>query len=162
MTLKTTLTKPTTLWISLIATIVLTVAFQIAIRIWDLTLLDTISDPVEARLAISTMSLEQNIIHAWITATLDVAYPIAYGALFIGSAYKLYGKFGWLVALPIFVLVPIDLLEGVVQVLALTDVADWLDAKAYLTPIKTILSLFGAFTTVTGWIIWCFGWLRRS
>lgn len=162
MNLKTTLTETKTLWISFIATILLTIAFQAAIFIWDLRLLDAISDPSKARRAISTMSSAQCIIHAWITATLDVAYPIAYGALFIGSGYKFYGKFGWLVASPMLVLVPIDLIEGVVQVLALTEVVDWIDAKAYLTPIKTILFLLGILTTVFGWIIWFLGRIRNS
>jgi hypothetical protein len=162
MNLINTLSDNRTLWITFISTILLTVAFQIAVSVWDLILLDAISDPAEARQAISLMSPDQHAIHAWITATLDVAYPYAYGALFIGSAYKFYGRFGWLFALPAFVLVPIDLVEGVVQVLALTNLADWIDAKAYLTPLKTILFLLGILTTVVGWFIWLLGWMRNS
>ncbi len=154
MDLKNTLTVNRNLWISFVATILLTIAFQVAVSIWDLQLLDAISDPSEVRQAISSMSSDQHLVHAWITATLDVAYPITYGALFIGSGYKFYGKFGWLIACPVFVLVPVDLLEGVVQVFALTDVADWIDAKAYLTPLKTVLFLIGILTTVIGWVIW--------
>ena len=57
---------------------------------------------------------------------------------------------------------PTDLLEGVVQVLALTDVTDWVDAKAILTPLKTILFLLGLVTTIIGWVIWLVGRLRGS
>ena len=162
MNLQETLSQNRLLWASFIATILLTVAFQIAADMWGLTLIDAISDPEETRLAIASMSSDQNVIHAWITATLDVAYPLAYGALFIGSGYKFYGKWGWIVAAPVYVLVPTDLLEGIVQVLALTDVADWIDAKAVLTPLKTMLFLIGLATTVIGWVIWLIGRFRKS
>ena len=139
----------------------LTFSFQIAVGIWDLTLIDAISDPAESRLVIASMSSDQQIIHAWITATLDVAYPLAYGALFIGSAYKFYSRWGWLIAVPSFVVIPVDLLEGVVQVLALTGMTDWIDAKAFLTPLKTYLFLFGFAATVLGWLIWLVGKIRN-
>ena len=154
MSINTTLTRNQTLWIAFIATVLLTLAFQIAVDIWSLTLIDAIADPDETRLAIASMSAEQNVTHAWITATLDVAYPLAYGALFIGSAHKFYGSWGWILAAPVYILVPTDLLEGVVQVLALADVTDWVDAKAVLTPLKTGLFLLGLTTTVVGWVIW--------
>ena len=99
------------------------------------------------------MSEDQRIVHAWITATLDVVYPLAYGALFIGSALKFYNKFGWLIASPFFVLVPMDILEGIIQVLALTGTVDMMDAKAVLTPVKSILFLFGLSTTIIGFIL---------
>ena len=162
MSLQDTLSNTRTLWLSFGVTIALLIAIRVAAQIWNLTLLDEICDPSKARIAISSMSPDQNITHAWITATLDVAFPIAYGALFIGSGFKFYGKWGWLVALPVFVLVPTDLIEGVVQVLALTNVADWLEAKAFLTPLKFALSLLGALTTVVGWIIWLIVRIRRS
>ena len=162
MNLKDTLSKNSTLWLAFIATILLTFSFQVAVGIWDLTMIDAISDPAETRLAIASMSSDQHVIHAWITGTLDVAYPLAYGALFIGSGYKFYGKWGWLVAAPAYVVIPVDLLEGVVQVLALTNVTDWLDAKAILTPLKTVLFLIGLLTTIVGWIIWLISKLRRS
>ena len=161
MNLRNTLTDNRILWMSFIATILLTITFQVAVGIWDLTLIDAISDPGDTRLAIASMSQQQNLIHAWITATLDIAYPLAYGALFIGSGYKFYGKWGWLVAAPVFVLVPTDLIEGVVQVLALTNVTDWIDAKAILTPLKTFLFLLGLATTIVGWGIWLVNKMRR-
>ena len=161
MNLRNTLTDNRILWMSFIGTILLTITFQVAVGIWDLTLIDAISDPGDTRLAIASMSQQQNLIHAWITATLDVAYPLAYGALFIGSGYKFYGKWGWLVAAPVFVLVPTDLIEGVVQVLALTNVTDWIDAKAILTPLKTFLFLLGLATTIVGWGIWLVNKMRR-
>ena len=143
-----------TLWITFITTILLTFMFQIAINLWGLTLIDGISDPEQTRLAIASMTSEQHIIHAWITATLDVAYPLVYGAFFIGSAFKFYGRWGWLVALPAYTVIPVDLIEGIVQVLALINIADWIGAKALLTPLKTGLFLFSLAATVIGWGIW--------
>ena len=156
------LSENRSLWIAFGATILITIAFLITGSMWGITFLDTISDPSEVRLAISTMSPDQRTVHVWITATLDVAYPLAFGALFIGSAYKFYKSFGRLIALPSFVLVPTDLLEGVVQVLALTGTADLVDAKAVLTPLKTILLLLGITTTTVGCIVWLVARIQRN
>ena len=156
------LTSNRVLWLSFISTILLTVAFQVAVPMWDLILLDAISDPAQARDAIASMNPDQHVIHAWITATLDVAYPVAYGALFIGSAHKFFATAGWLLALPVYVLVPTDLIEGVVQVLALVGTADFLDAKAYLTPLKSGLFILGLLVTMIGWIKWLWQRLRGS
>ena len=149
------------LWFSFIVTVLLTIAFQIVVAIWNLTLLDALSDPTAVRNALSSMSSDQKNIHTWVTATLDVAYPLVYGALFVGSAHKFYSRLGWLVALPTFVLVPVDYFEGIVQVFALTGFADWIDVKAYLTPLKTILFLFGILATVVGWIVWLIRRIRN-
>lgn len=142
------------LWTSFVATILITVAFPVIGSMWGITFIDPISDPSAVRQAISSMSPDQHLAHAWITGTLDVAYPLAYCSLFIGSAYKFYDRFQWLVALPFYVLAPTDLLEGVVQILALTNTADWIDAKTFLTPLKTNLFLLGILTTAVGCIVW--------
>jgi len=47
--------------------------------------------------------------------------------------------------------------EGIVQVLALTETIDWLDAKAVLTPLKLKLFFLGIATTIGGWAIWLVG-----
>ena len=136
-----TLAETRSLWIAFVATILITIAFPVTASIWGLSFIDALSDPTEVRQAIAGMTPDQRIVHAWITATLDVAYPLAYGALFVGSAYAFYARVGRFIAIPLLVVVPVDLLEGVVQVLALTDTADWIDAKAILTPLKTVLFL---------------------
>ena len=141
------------LLIALVATILITIVFLVIGSLWGITFLDKISDPSEARIAISSMSADQRLVHAWITATLDVVYPLAYGALFIGSALKFYDNFGWLIASPFFVLVPTDLLEGFIQVLALTGTLDMIDAKAVLTPLKTSLFLLGVSTMIIGFML---------
>ena len=145
------------LWIAFVLTLLITAAFPAAAQMWSLSFVDAISDPGEVRALLATMSADQRFAHAVITATLDVAYPLAYGALFIGSAYAFYGRFGWMLALPFVVLIATDLLEGVVQVLALLEMVDWIDAKAILTPLKFLLFLLGVGVMVLGWIIWLVG-----
>ena len=144
-------------WIAFISTTLITIAFPVATSFLQIPLVDAISDPTEVRQVISDMTPGQRFVHAWITATLDVAYPLAYGALFIGSAYAFYERFGRYIAYSLLVVVPTDLLEGVVQILALMGFADFLAAKAVLTPLKTILFLMGAATTLFGWLIWTVG-----
>ena len=161
MQLAQTLSETRTLWITFILSVLLTFSFQVVVSVWGVTLVDSISDPTATRAAIASMTAEQHVVHAWTTATLDVAYPLAYGAWFAGSAYKFFGRWGPWLAAPMYVLVGTDLAEGVVQVLALVSVADWLDLKAVLTPLKTVLFLFGLLMTVLGWVIWLVGRLRR-
>lgn len=151
-----------TLWISFIATVLITLSFPVAASIWGLSFVDPISDPALVRQAIADMSAEQRLVHVWVTATLDVAYPLAYGALFVGAAVAFYPRVGRYLAMIILVVVPTDLLEGVVQVLALTDTADWVGAKAVLTPLKTILFLFGFLVTIAGWASWFSAWVRQQ
>ena len=157
MSMFKVLAERRSLWIAFISTTLITIAFPVATSFLQIPLVDAISDPTEVRQVISDMTPSQRVVHAWITATLDVAYPLAYGALFIGSAYAFYGRFGSYSAFSLLVDVPTDLLEGVVQILALMGSADFLAAKAVLTPLKTILFLLSAASTLFGWLIWTVG-----
>ncbi|MBE9103007.1 hypothetical protein IQ267_26535 [filamentous cyanobacterium LEGE 07170] len=49
-----------------------------------------------------------------------------------------------------------DLIEGVIQVLALTEMADMLELKAYITPLKSGLFITGLIITLAGWAKWLF------
>ncbi len=142
------------LWISFVATVLCSIAFPVVAGQFGITLLDAISDPEQCRAVLATMSDSQRSLHAWITGTLDVVYPAAYGALFVGSAYRFFPSVGRWLAAPILLLVPVDLLEGLVQILALTDTVDWLGAKALLTPAKLVLFYFGLIVTLCGWGVW--------
>lgn len=154
MTYIKRLSETRVLWLSFSATILITVAFQVLVRQFDLVLLDTLSDPDEIRSAIAAMTEKQRELHAFLTATLDVAYPAAYGAFFIGSAYKYFPAWGFVLAVPAMVCIPVDLAEGVVQVFALVGNIDWLSAKAILTPLKNSLVLTGILITMAGWVRW--------
>ena len=138
------------LLVALLATLVLTALFPVIAGHFGLTLLDAVADPTEARALIEGLTSEQRQAHAWITGTLDVAYPLAYGALFFGATLRFFPRKGALLAIPILIGVPADFLEGLVQILALTGQVDWLAAKAVLTPVKGGAFVYGAVMALLG------------
>ncbi|HIE86273.1 MAG: hypothetical protein ABGY43_19130 [bacterium] len=148
------LSEPKMLWSSFAVTLLLTIAFQVIVRQLDLVLLDAIANPNEVRSAIAGMSEYHRSFHAWMTVTLDVAYPLAYGSLFVGSAYRFFPSWGRLLSVPAIACVGIDLIEGIVQVLALVGNVDLIDLKAILTPLKLTLFGSGFLITITGWTRW--------
>ena len=145
---------------ALVATVVLTALFPVAAGHFGLTLLDAVADPTEARALIEGLTREQRQAHAWITGTLDVAYPLTYGALFLGATLRFFPRKGVLLAIPILIGVPADFLEGLVQILALTGPVDWLAAKAVLTPVKGGAFVYGAVLALLG--VALRGWRGRA
>ncbi len=116
------------------STLVMTVLFGVVMLVWDFELIDEMyrADVIAAH--VRAMSAEQRTVHAWMTATLDVAYPLAYGAFFLGAALRFFDH-RWL-ALPALLVVPVDLAEGVTQVLLLNGNMNVLGLKTILTPLK--------------------------
>ena len=149
------LTRTATLWCLCIATVLLSLSFAPVAAQFDLVLLDGISSPAIARETLASLSTEQRVAHAWITSTMDVAYPLVYGPLFAGIALRFFPNRRWL-ALPGILVIPIDLFEGLVQVLVLLNVADWLDVKAVVTPLKLMLFACGLVTTLAAWSLWLY------
>lgn len=148
------LKKPLVLWILFAVTLLLTYCFTLVRDHWGLTLLDSITSPDDARGLINSFSPEQITAHVWTTAVVDVAYPLAYGLFFAGSACCFFGRFGTYLAIPAFLVIPIDLVEGLVQVLGLLGTVDLLDWKAILTPAKFVLFFIAIGITVLGWLFW--------
>jgi hypothetical protein len=148
------------LLVALVATVLLTALFPVVAGHFGLTLLDAVADPAEARALIAGLTGEQRQAHAWITGTLDVAYPLAYGALFLGAALRFFPRKGVLLAIPILIGIPADFLEGLVQILALTGQVDWLAAKAVLTPVKGGTFVYGAVLALLG--VALRGWRGRA
>ena len=130
------LTKSSTLWILFMLFVLETIAFGVIMYIWDFHVIDEMSNPDAIRQHIEEMSTLQRQVHAWTTATLDVAYPLTYGPLFAGLALR---SLRPLYALPAVTVIPVDLIEGAVQVLALTGTQDLIWLKAYVTPTKLVL-----------------------
>ena len=137
-------------------TILITLSFPVVVRFWDLTLIDAVSSPDHVREILAGMTAEQKGAHAWITGTLDVAYPFAYGGLFAGVALRFFPRYGYYLSIPALLAIPVDLTEGVVQILALTETTDWLSIKAFVTPIKMILFLTAVVIALAGWIKWLY------
>ncbi len=144
------LTTNKALWTTFIATILMTLMFGIIMRVWDFGIIDEMSDPEEIKAHIANMSATQRSVHAVMTATLDVAYPLAYGGFFIGVALRFFGKLGPWLAIPSFLVIPVDLMEGVTQVMALTGNESLLWLKAILTPTKLALYFAGLAVALNG------------
>lgn len=155
------LTATPVLWALFVLSLVLMFMFQAVSSAWDLRFVDAISSPPLVREVIAGFSDEQRTVHAWATATIDVAFPLAYGLFFAGSALCFFPGLRFL-ALPGLAVIPVDVLEGVVQVLALLDIADFIDTKAILTPLKMALFYAGALIAIAGWLRWTVSRANRS
>ena len=147
-------TNTRTLWTFFIASTVLTISFGIVMQVWQFQIIDEIYEPSEVKAHIAALTQTQKMVHAWVTATLDVAYPFAYGGLFIGMSLRFFDRIGFWLALPSALVILVDLAEGVVQVLLLTGGGDDLLAyKQILTPLKLLLLLPGLFATIVGGVL---------
>jgi hypothetical protein len=116
-------------------------------------IIDEIYDVETLQRHLAAMTNTQKLVHAWTTASLDVLYPFAYGTLFISLVLKFLGKWGPVLTLPSVVVIPVDLSEGLVQILLLTDKVKLYELKVMLTALKLTLFLFGLVTaTIAGTI----------
>ena len=65
---------------------------------------------------LENMSTLQASIHSWVTMTLDIIFPLAYGFLFFGILLSnLEGQWKFLAILPL-ILIAADLTEGIFQI----------------------------------------------
>jgi hypothetical protein len=135
--------KPKTTWVAFISTIILSISFITVMSYWSFEVIDEIYDVEALKLHLAAMTDTQKLVHIWATATLDVLYPFAYGTLFISLALRFMGKWGPLLAVPSFAVIPVDLSEGLVQILLLTETANFYDLKVALTISKLGLFLIG-------------------
>ncbi|MEM6555666.1 MAG: hypothetical protein AAF642_07325 [Pseudomonadota bacterium] len=145
------LKQPRTLWILFTLFVLETIGFGVVMWIWDFHIIDEISHPESISTHIAAMSETQRVVHAWMTATLDVAYPLTYGPLFAGLALKWFKP---ALAIPAFAVIPTDLAEGYVQVTALLGDESLLWMKAYLTPLKLALFLAAIIISICALVVW--------
>lgn len=144
------LTRPKILWLLFGATLAMTIAFGLIMWIWQFELIDEMHQPARIKAHLALLTPTQKYVHAWTTATLDVAYPFAYGGLFVGMALRFFDRFGVWLALPGALVIPVDLAEGVVQLLLLNGVENLLTYKQVLTPLKLGLYFPGLAIAVMG------------
>jgi len=135
------LTKSSTLWISFIAWMVMSLVFVWVMWRWGFIIIDEIYQPEVLQAHLDEMSDKQKSVHAIMTGTLDVAYPFAYGVFFMGMSLRFLGKWGPWLALPALLCIPVDLIEGVIQILLLNGNESLIGAKAIVTQLKYILFL---------------------
>lgn len=119
-----------------VSTLVMTALFGLIMLIWDFKLIDEMyrADEIEAH--VRAMSSTQRTVHAWMTGTLDVLYPLTYGGFFIGAALRFFDR-RWLV-IPSVLVIPTDLAEGATQLLILNGNMEALPFKEIFTPLKLV------------------------
>jgi hypothetical protein len=139
------LTRAPVLWALFALMILAAAGFQIFGPAVGGAYLDLVSEPGEVRALFASLTPEQKTAHFWVTVIIDTIFPLSFGLLFAGMALRFFGKWGKLASLPAFAVLIFDLTENTVQALALSGVADGLDTKAWLTPVK-----FGLFWLAAG------------
>ena len=115
------------------------VGFQLATPLAGGALLDMVSSTQETQQLLATMTAEQKQAHLWITVLLDVPFPFVYGGLFLGLCWRHAGNYAVWLAIPAFLVIPIDMIENTIQIIALLGNESLLAAKAVLTPTKFLL-----------------------
>ena len=124
-------------------------------HLYDFVIIDEMSDPEAVGHHVEEMTGLQRSAHAWMTATLDVAYPLTYGAFFAGLTLRALKP---VFAIRAIAVIPTDLMEGFVHVLALNGNYELLWLKAIVTPAKLVL--FGAAIVIALVALWM-GWRQR-
>ena len=128
-----------TIWTLFVAAIALTIGFQLATPLAGGALLDVSAALADSEGLLRAMSAEQKRAHIWITVLLDIPFPFAYGGLFAGLCLRHGGKYALGLATPAFFVIPVDLVENTIQVIALLGNESLLGAKEILTPAKYML-----------------------
>jgi len=111
--------------------------------IWNFQVIDELFIKQEIIDSVAALNQTQTKVHILTTATLDVAYPFAYGAFQAGMAYRYLGRIGTFIAPLSLLCIPVDLIEGFAQVMILSDHAQFIDLKTIATPIKLLLYVPG-------------------
>ena len=127
------------LWFSFIAYMGMSIAFVVIMQVWDFWVIDEMFSKERILAHIEALSDKQRLVHVWTTATLDVAYPFAYGTFQAGMAYRYLGRWGRWVAPLGLICIPVDLIEGFAQVMLLTGSTEYISLKIVATPVKLAL-----------------------
>lgn len=119
MPLRSVLTRPMVLWISFILMCLSFAAITASTAYWEMELLDGKILPDDTFYTVSCYTIGKKEVHLWITAVLDVIFPISGNALFAGLIWKGFStRWHWLAIIPL-IAVTCDLAEGVVQLIIL-------------------------------------------
>jgi len=140
--------RTNTLWLLFGIIIASLIVFVAVTAYWDFMLIDEISSPTELRALLVEMSAEQRLVHAVLTSTLDVIFPLALGGFLAGIAFRCFENVGKYLAILPIAAIPVDIIEGVIQVLALIEIYDALQFKAVITPTKIILFSLGIIVAI--------------
>lgn len=130
------ITRTPVLWALFVLMVLCIFAFQHFTPAVGGQFLDMLDQPAAIREAFDAMTPAQKSVHFWVTVLVDTAFPLAFGLLFAGLAWRFFGEWGVPAAIPGFAVLIVDLTENTIQALALSGTADALDAKAWVTPLK--------------------------
>lgn len=119
-----------------VLTIVLTVVFRAVSNRTGIEYIDFMYKPDLVRAHIEEMTQTQRMIHAWVTATVDVVYPFCYAGFVAGLNLRFLGRAGLILAGVAAAAVGADVVEGVLEVIALHGGFYTLGLKAIVTPFK--------------------------
>ena len=137
--MRVLLTKTSSLALLFAAAIALVFGFNLWTPSAGVTLLDGIGPALEAQELLASMSETQKTAHFRMTLWLDMLFPLAYGGFFAGMVLRNFEKPGVWLAIPAFLVIPIDIAENVIQLIALSGNESLLGAKSLLTPTKFAL-----------------------
>jgi len=99
-------------------------------------LMDLAMDEKGALATLASLTEKQQTSHFWVTVLLDSAYPLCYGAFFIGAIARLAGEHRVWAIWPNLIGVDCDFAENIVQAMALSGNPDWLWLKDFVAPVK--------------------------
>ncbi len=133
------LTKTSTLTLLLLTFMALILGFSIFTEATGGIILDTIGPVSDAQALLASMSEAQKLAHFRLTLWLDMLFPLAYGGLFAGLTLRYFQTYGKWLVLPALLVIPVDITENIIQLLALSGSESLLGVKALLTPTKFIL-----------------------
>lgn len=102
-------------------------------------ILDRVDKVTEVQELLNRMSPEEKNSHFFMTLFLDTLFPLVYGVFFLGTTSRVFQNIGNRLCIPTLALVPIDLSENFIQLLALKKHEELLPIKEILTPLKFIL-----------------------
>ncbi len=106
------------------------------------SLLDTQMNAQTAFAVLQNMSDLQKHYHIIATSTLDMIYPIVYGGLLAGIVWRFADKKKTLLIIPAIIAIFSDIIENIIQIIALSGNDDFLYFKNFITPIKYGMILF--------------------
>lgn len=144
------LSQTKVLWTTFLLTLALTLCFGVIMNLYQFGIIDEMFVASDIRAHIESMSLQQRRVHAWMTGTLDVLYPFAYGAFFVGVAFRYFARYRLWLIIPGILVIPFDLTEGFAQVMLLVGNADYMALKIGATQGKLLLYITGLVITAVG------------
>jgi hypothetical protein len=155
------ITRTPVLWTLFVLTLAITGGFVLLAPAAGGQFLDRLSDPEASRALVAGLSESQRTAHFWTTVLLDTAYPFAYGLFFAGMALRFFGRWGRLAAVPAIAVMIVDLTENTLQALTLAGAGDFLEPKAWITPLKFNLFYLAALIALVALGIAVFRMVRK-